>query len=124
MKKRVDQLLVERGLAETRSHAQALVLAGRVRGYDKPGQQVSEDVEKLPGASLHVWYEHGAQSTLPVDVHAGIMNLDDVKLPEEAGYYLCGPLPFMQGIRSGGAQVVAAGYIPQDALVEALDALD
>ncbi|MGH3111219.1 MAG: TlyA family RNA methyltransferase [Gaiellaceae bacterium] len=45
MKKRVDVLLVERGLAETRSQAQALVLAGRVRGYDKPGQQVAEDVE-------------------------------------------------------------------------------
>ena len=45
MKKRVDVLLVERGLAETRSQAQALVLAGRVRGFDKPGQQVSEDVE-------------------------------------------------------------------------------
>jgi 23S rRNA (cytidine1920-2'-O)/16S rRNA (cytidine1409-2'-O)-methyltransferase len=45
VKKRVDVLLVERGLAETRSQAQALVLAGRVRGYDKPGQQVPEDVE-------------------------------------------------------------------------------
>ena len=38
--------------------------------------------------------------SLPVDVHGGIMNLDDVKLPDGAGYYLCGPLPFMQGIRS------------------------
>ena len=45
MKKRVDVLLVERGLAETRSQAQALVMAGRVRGYDKPGQQVRDDVE-------------------------------------------------------------------------------
>jgi 23S rRNA (cytidine1920-2'-O)/16S rRNA (cytidine1409-2'-O)-methyltransferase len=45
VKKRVDQLLVERGLAETRSQAQALVLAGRVRGIDKPGQQVRDDVE-------------------------------------------------------------------------------
>ena len=45
MKKRVDVLLVERGLAETRSQAQALVLAGRVRGYDKPGQQVADDAE-------------------------------------------------------------------------------
>jgi 23S rRNA (cytidine1920-2'-O)/16S rRNA (cytidine1409-2'-O)-methyltransferase len=45
VKKRVDVLLVERGLAETRSQAQALVLAGRVRGYDKPGQQVPDDVE-------------------------------------------------------------------------------
>ena len=45
MKKRVDVLLVERGLAESRSQAQALVLAGLVPGYDKPGHQVPEDVE-------------------------------------------------------------------------------
>jgi 23S rRNA (cytidine1920-2'-O)/16S rRNA (cytidine1409-2'-O)-methyltransferase len=38
-------VLVERGLAESRSHAQALVLAGRVRGFEKPGTQVSDDVE-------------------------------------------------------------------------------
>jgi 23S rRNA (cytidine1920-2'-O)/16S rRNA (cytidine1409-2'-O)-methyltransferase len=38
-------VLVERGLADSRSHAQALVLAGRVRGYDKPGIQVPDDVE-------------------------------------------------------------------------------
>ena len=43
MKKRLDVLLVERGLAESRSRAQALVLAGLVPGYDKPGQQVDED---------------------------------------------------------------------------------
>jgi nitric oxide dioxygenase len=63
-------------------------------------RQVLDDVGRLPGATAHVWYEHGPQSTLPVDVHGGIMNLDDVKLPDGAGYYLCGPLPFMQGIRS------------------------
>ncbi|HEX3267716.1 MAG TPA: TlyA family RNA methyltransferase [Gaiellaceae bacterium] len=45
MKKRLDVLLVERGLAESRSQAQALVLAGRVPGYDKAGQQVDESVE-------------------------------------------------------------------------------
>jgi 23S rRNA (cytidine1920-2'-O)/16S rRNA (cytidine1409-2'-O)-methyltransferase len=45
VKKRLDTLLVERGLAETRSQAQALVLAGLVRGYGKPGQQVEDDVE-------------------------------------------------------------------------------
>jgi 23S rRNA (cytidine1920-2'-O)/16S rRNA (cytidine1409-2'-O)-methyltransferase len=42
VKKRVDVLLVERGLAESRSQAQALVLAGLVPGYDKPGAQVDE----------------------------------------------------------------------------------
>ena len=45
MKKRLDALLVERGLAESQKEAQALVLAGRVRGYDKPGTQVDEDAE-------------------------------------------------------------------------------
>ena len=45
-------------------------------------QQVLDDVRFLPGASAHVWYEHGAPSARwPVDVHAGQMNLDDVKLP-------------------------------------------
>jgi 23S rRNA (cytidine1920-2'-O)/16S rRNA (cytidine1409-2'-O)-methyltransferase len=52
MKKRLDVLLVERGLAESRAQAQALVLAGRVRGYDKPGTQVDDaavvDVEQPP----------------------------------------------------------------------------
>ncbi len=41
-KKRLDVLLVERGLADTRSQAQAMVLAGLVSGYDKPGAQVDE----------------------------------------------------------------------------------
>ena len=45
MKKRLDVVLVERGLAESRAQAQALVLAGLVRGYDKPGQQVEEDIQ-------------------------------------------------------------------------------
>jgi 23S rRNA (cytidine1920-2'-O)/16S rRNA (cytidine1409-2'-O)-methyltransferase len=47
VKKRLDVLLVERGLAESRSQAQALVLAGLVPGFAKPGQQVDEDAELL-----------------------------------------------------------------------------
>ena len=61
--------------------------------------QVLADIE-LPGANAHVWYERGAQTLLPVDVHAGVLNLEDVKLPDDALYYLCGPLPFMQAVRS------------------------
>jgi 23S rRNA (cytidine1920-2'-O)/16S rRNA (cytidine1409-2'-O)-methyltransferase len=52
VKKRADVLLVERGLAETRAQAQALVLAGLVHGVVKPGQQLDEDavleVERPP----------------------------------------------------------------------------
>jgi 23S rRNA (cytidine1920-2'-O)/16S rRNA (cytidine1409-2'-O)-methyltransferase len=52
VKKRLDVLLVERGLAESRAQAQALVLAGRVRGFEKPGTQVedSQDLELEGGA--------------------------------------------------------------------------
>ena len=46
-KPRLDQLMVERGLAESRAKAQALVLAGQVfsggRRLDKPGRSVAPD---------------------------------------------------------------------------------
>jgi 23S rRNA (cytidine1920-2'-O)/16S rRNA (cytidine1409-2'-O)-methyltransferase len=45
VKKRLDVLLVERGLAESRAQAQALVLAGLVPGFDKPGHQVDDGTE-------------------------------------------------------------------------------
>ncbi len=52
MKKRLDVLLVERGLAESRAQAQALVMAGLVPGHSKPGEQVDEaavlQVERPP----------------------------------------------------------------------------
>jgi 23S rRNA (cytidine1920-2'-O)/16S rRNA (cytidine1409-2'-O)-methyltransferase len=44
-KKRLDVLLVERGLAESRAQAQALVLAGLVPGHTKAGEQVDEEAE-------------------------------------------------------------------------------
>jgi 23S rRNA (cytidine1920-2'-O)/16S rRNA (cytidine1409-2'-O)-methyltransferase len=43
-KKRLDVLLVERGLAESRSQAQALVMAGLVPGHSKAGEQLDESV--------------------------------------------------------------------------------
>jgi len=47
-KLRLDQLLVERGLVESRSRAQALIMSGVVYSddtrLDKPGQQVAADV--------------------------------------------------------------------------------
>ncbi|MEZ5351166.1 MAG: TlyA family RNA methyltransferase [Bryobacteraceae bacterium] len=46
-KRRLDQLLVERGLAESREKAQALILAGSVsvagQRADKPGKTIPED---------------------------------------------------------------------------------
>src|SRR4051812_24230143 len=63
-------------------------------------EQVLADVRALPNASLYVWYESGPDGDLPADgVFAGQMNLDRVGVPYGAAYYLCGPLPFMKGIR-------------------------
>ncbi|HTY62781.1 MAG TPA: TlyA family RNA methyltransferase [Acidobacteriota bacterium] len=49
MKRRIDQLLVERGIAESRHKAQALLLAGRIlvneQKMEKPGQQVDPEAE-------------------------------------------------------------------------------
>jgi 23S rRNA (cytidine1920-2'-O)/16S rRNA (cytidine1409-2'-O)-methyltransferase len=45
VKKRLDVLLVERGLAASRAQAQALVMAGRVPGHAKAGEQVDEAAE-------------------------------------------------------------------------------
>jgi 23S rRNA (cytidine1920-2'-O)/16S rRNA (cytidine1409-2'-O)-methyltransferase len=52
VKKRLDVLLVERGLAESRAQAQALVMAGLVPGHSKAGEQLDEaaplEVERPP----------------------------------------------------------------------------
>jgi 23S rRNA (cytidine1920-2'-O)/16S rRNA (cytidine1409-2'-O)-methyltransferase len=49
MKRRLDQLLVERGLAQSRERASALILSGVVivngQPGQKPGQQVADDAE-------------------------------------------------------------------------------
>ncbi|MGY2080312.1 FAD-binding oxidoreductase [Modestobacter sp. SYSU DS0657] len=75
-------------------------------------RQVLDDVRSLPGAATHVWYERGARSSLPVDgVHAGIMDVSQVELPEGAAYYLCGPLPFMRAVRS---QLIDRGVPAKD----------
>mgnify|MGYP000858834560 CR=1 FL=1 len=62
-KVRVDQLLVDRGLAPTRAKAQALVLAGLVHGKDsrieKPGHPIAEDSELYVKGSDHGFVSRG-----------------------------------------------------------------
>lgn len=61
--KRLDQLLVERGLAETRSRAQALVMAGEVwsgdKRLDKAGQRVADDAPLEVKARDHPYVSRG-----------------------------------------------------------------
>mgnify|MGYP001439596986 CR=1 FL=1 len=60
---RIDQLLVARGLAESRARAQALVMAGLVfsgeKKIEKPGQQVKEDVSLEVRGRDHPWVSRG-----------------------------------------------------------------
>jgi 23S rRNA (cytidine1920-2'-O)/16S rRNA (cytidine1409-2'-O)-methyltransferase len=89
-KRRIDQLLVERGLAESRERAQALILAGYVRAagkkIDKPGHAVPDDAEielterlryvgrgglKLEGAIRHFGIEVGGRVCLDIGSSTG-----------------------------------------------------
>jgi len=62
-KLRADQLLVDRGLAESRTRAQALIMAGLVfagdRKIDKPGQQLAEEVALDVRGRDHPWVSRG-----------------------------------------------------------------
>ena len=61
--KRADLLLVERGLVETRSRAQALIMAGLVHSdtkrIDKAGQTLAEDAPLTVKSKDHPWVSRG-----------------------------------------------------------------
>jgi 23S rRNA (cytidine1920-2'-O)/16S rRNA (cytidine1409-2'-O)-methyltransferase len=62
-KRRADQLLVDRGLAESRTRAQALIMAGLVftaeRKIDKSGQMMAEDAPLDVRGRDHPWVSRG-----------------------------------------------------------------
>src|SRR3954465_15985532 len=62
-KLRADQLLVERGLAESRTRAQALIMAGLVfageRKIDKSGQTLADDTVLEVRGRDHPWVSRG-----------------------------------------------------------------
>jgi nitric oxide dioxygenase len=63
--------------------------------------QLVDDLARLPGSALHLWYEDSSGSELSVGaVNAGMMDLSTLELPPDALYYLCGPIAFMRAIRS------------------------
>jgi len=82
---RLDQLLVERGFAESRTQAQALILSGNVYNQhsrlDKPGQQVADDADVTVKGREHEWVSRGgmkldkAISQFTIDVR-GLIAID------------------------------------------------
>jgi 23S rRNA (cytidine1920-2'-O)/16S rRNA (cytidine1409-2'-O)-methyltransferase len=76
LKLRVDQLLVERGLAESRTRAQALVLAGTVFSGEtklaKPGQTLSADAPLEVRGRDHPWVSRGGIKLAHALEHFGL----------------------------------------------------
>jgi|TARA_B100000315_G_scaffold177609_2_gene166218 23S rRNA (cytidine1920-2'-O)/16S rRNA (cytidine1409-2'-O)-methyltransferase len=62
-KRRLDQILVDRGLADSRSRAQALVMAGLVysetKRLDKAGTQIAENTPLEVKGQDHPWVSRG-----------------------------------------------------------------
>ena len=67
--------------------------------------QMSEDIALLETAELELWLEIPSEGH-----HEGFMSLANVTIPTNASVYLCGPLPFMQSLRS---QALESG-VPAD----------
>jgi 23S rRNA (cytidine1920-2'-O)/16S rRNA (cytidine1409-2'-O)-methyltransferase len=65
MRTRADQLLVDRGLAKTRTRAQALILAGKVfsgeRRIGKAGETLTSDADLQVRGQDHPWVSRGGQ---------------------------------------------------------------
>ena len=75
-KRRADQLLVEQGLAESRTKAQALILAGLVscgeRRVDKPGEQLAAGAALALKGRDHPWVSRGGVKLAHALDHFGI----------------------------------------------------
>lgn len=82
LKKRLDVLLVEKGLAESREKAKALIMSGLVyadnQKSDKPGDTVSEDAElEVRGKALRYVSRGGlklekAMQVFPIDLNGKV----------------------------------------------------
>lgn len=79
-RKRIDQLLVERGEAESRTRAQALVMAGlvfagplgKLERIAKPGQQVPENIAVEVRGRDHPWVGRGGMKLDHAIRHFGL----------------------------------------------------
>ncbi|MBA4767242.1 MAG: TlyA family RNA methyltransferase [Porphyrobacter sp.] len=106
-KRRVDQLLVERGLAESRARAQALVMAGLVFAgevkIDKPGHQLAGDAPLEVRGRDHPWVSRGGiklahaiehfglspEGAVAMDIGSSTGGFTDVLLSHGAAHVFC-----------------------------------
>lgn len=75
-KERVDKMLVDRGLAESRTKAQALIMAGLVyvgtQRIDKAGQMLPTDCELVLKGQDHPWVSRGGMKLAKALEHFAI----------------------------------------------------
>ncbi|MCI5049453.1 MAG: TlyA family RNA methyltransferase [Rickettsiales bacterium] len=75
-KQRLDQILVDRGLADSKTKAQALILSGNVytdnRRLDKPGMQLADDVAINVKQQEHPWVSRGGLKLAKAIDHFGV----------------------------------------------------
>ena len=106
-KRRVDQLLTMRGLAESRARAQALVMAGLVFAgetkIDKPGHQLPEDAALEVRGRDHPWVSRGGiklahaiehfglspEGAVAMDIGSSTGGFTDVLLSHGAAHVFC-----------------------------------
>ena len=73
---RIDQLLVDRGLVESKTRAQALIMAGKVfsdtKRMDKPGHKVSGEIPLEIKGQDHPWVSRGGVKLASGLEHFGI----------------------------------------------------
>jgi nitric oxide dioxygenase len=63
-------------------------------------RELAELVAALPGAALRHWYEDLGVRPATTDTMPGLIELEKVEVPPDTEAYLCGPLPFMDLVRS------------------------
>lgn len=79
--------------------------------------QVREDLAALADGTLKTWFLNPTKPTESAaeggtaSGFSGFMDVSAVELPDDAEYYLCGPLPFLKSVRSA---LVAGGVPPKD----------
>ncbi len=142
-KKRLDQILVERGLAESRAKAQAVILAGQVysgeKRLDKPGTPLAEETPVEIRGQPHPWVGRGGvklahaldffaidpAGAIAIDVGASTGGFTDVLLTKGAAKVYAvdvghGQLawklrtdPRVVGLEKTNARHLDAGHVPE-----------
>jgi nitric oxide dioxygenase len=77
---------------------------------------VAKSAEAFTDIAQYTWYETATGSAAEgVVVRTGLVDLSEVPIPANAQVFMCGPLPFMRGIRQS---LVSRGVDPANVAYE------